>query len=79
MFKLFMKLWHTAPDIPEPKSKFILVHHFFGYTKVENAYMDEKGYYFYLHSQKYDWYQWSWKIDKWCYIEDLLKIENYPD
>lgn len=73
------KLWHESIEIPKPKSNFILVQHFFGYTKVETAYMDEKCHYVSSSSQKYDWWNWAWKIDKWCYIEDLLKVKSYVD
>jgi len=70
------KLWHKSNEYPRPKSNIILVHHYYNRIEVRDAYIHENNRYFSMSSfEKLDWLRYEWKIDKWCYIEDLLKIK----
>lgn len=75
------ELWHKPGERPKPKSHIILVHHyFFNRQSVDIAWVQENGYKFNLsYPSNNNWYDWEWKIDKWCYVEDLLKVESYVD
>lgn len=71
------ELWHKASDIPKPKSSIILVHHYYGGTAVCDAYVHDDGRHFSHHSfSREDWFQWEWKIEKWCYVDDLVKVKH---
>lgn len=84
------KLWHDSREHPKDGSSIIIVHDYFNWGKdqVESVcyyedYQEHFGGRIYHHynvfmryGRSYDyWDKWAWKIKKWCYSEDLLKIE----
>ena len=72
------ELWHKPSERPKAKSSIILVHHyFFDKQSVDIAWIKENGYNFSLHyPADNNWYDWEWKIEKWCYVDDLIKVKH---
>ena len=70
-------LWHDSREQPKEKSHIIIVHDYynFGRDEVDMAYFREDERIMIrnmIHGHK--WSDWAWKIKKWCYVDDLLKI-----
>ena len=70
-------LWRSSREQPKEKSYIIMVHDYynFGRDEVDIAYVreDEKvAIRNMIHGRS--WSDWAWKVKKWCYVDDLLKI-----
>ena len=75
---MFNKLWHDSNERPKEKTYILIVHDYynFGRDNTEMAYVKEDGSFVFknlIHGCK--WSDWAWKIKRWCYIDDILKIE----
>lgn len=72
------KLWHDFKERPKEKTHILIVHDYynFGRDNTEVAYVKEDGSFVFknlIYGHK--WSDWAWKIKRWCYIEDILKME----
>ena len=83
-------IWHDSREYPKDQSSIIIVHDYFNYGKdsidTVQFHEDYKEYFngrTYHHynvfigpGRYYDsWDKWMWKIKKWCYTKDFLKIK----
>jgi hypothetical protein len=69
-------IWHNAGEEPKNDTKVIIVHDYFnyGFEQHEIAHYS-KGQFSTPIRLSCKWSDWAWKIKKWCYIEDILKLD----
>jgi hypothetical protein len=69
-------IWHKSGEEPKNETEIIIVHDYFahGFEQVEKAYYS-KGRFSTDRGFNCDWYDWAWKIKKWCYVEDILELD----
>ena len=69
-------IWHDSGEEPKNRSEIIIVHDYFnhGFEQHEIAKYSSG---LFSTQKRYDckWSDWAWKITKWCYIEDVLKLD----
>ena len=80
-------LWHDSREHPKNKAYILIVHDYYNFGRDEtevvlfypsytegclvrdNVFVPKGGW------GVRKWFDWAWKIKKWCYIDDVLKIE----
>lgn len=69
-------IWHDSREEPKNETEIIIVHDYFnyGFEQHEIAYYS-KGRFYTDRGFQHDWSDWAWKIKRWCYIEDVLKLD----
>ena len=81
-------IWHKSGEMPKDESAIIIIHDEFGKDKASSVFFYKdyqerfsgKIYHHYNIFMRYGrsyeyWDRWLGKIKKWCYVDDLLKIQ----
>lgn len=70
-------IWHGSLEEPKNETEIIIVHDYFshGFEQAEIVHYSKGRFSTDRGFDDFEWGDWAWKIKKWCYIEDVLKLD----